>query len=315
MKLRITSNEDNYHFYGHGKLMITGEYFVLDGAQSLALPTKFGQHFRVRQLSSSDSLLHWIALDSQKKPWLQFTFDKENFACMNDSSAQANDLSLMLQATRQLNPDFLTDKTNTAVETLLEFPNNWGLGSSSTLIYCLAKWAKVNAYQLLQNSIGGSGYDVACAGSDTAILYQKTDDEPVTTPVNWQPDFSHQIYFAHLGKKQSSPDAIKYYKQQLKDKTHAINELNRITNLILNTNDFNLFEELIVEHETLIGSQLKLIKVKDQLFADYWGTAKSLGAWGGDFVMLTNDKSQEELKEYLQQKHITTFLSWEEMML
>ena len=315
MKLRITANEDKHHFYGHGKLMITGEYFVLDGAQSLALPTKFGQHLRVRELSSFDGLLYWIALNSKKQPWLQFTFDKSDFSCLNDTSAQANDLSKILNATRELNPDFLIDKRDLAVETALEFPNDWGLGSSSTLIYCLSEWANVNAYTLLQNSIGGSGYDVACAGSDSAIVYQKIGEEPSTTKVNWRPSFNDKIYFAHLGKKQSSPDAIKYYRQQLKDKTHAVNELNRITGLIINTQDFNRFEELLNEHEVLIGAQLKLMKVKDTLFSDYWGSVKSLGAWGGDFVMLTNNKSREELTDYLQQKNISTILSWEEMIL
>lgn len=314
MKLRITTNEDKHHFYGHGKLMITGEYFVLDGAQSLAVPTKFGQHLRVRELSFSEGVLYWIALNSQKQPWLQFSFDKENFSCLNDSSAQAKDLSIMLNETRALNPSFVNDKRNLAVETLLEFPNNWGLGSSSTLVYCLSKWANVNAYQLLQNSIGGSGYDVACAGSNSAIVYQKTEAGPTVMQANWKPAFRDKIYFAHLGKKQSSPEAIKYYRQQLKDKTYIINELNRITSLILRTEDFYSFEALVYEHETLIGSQLKMIKVKDRLFDDYWGSVKSLGAWGGDFVMLTNDRSKEELIEYLTSKKISTILGWEEMI-
>lgn len=121
------SSSTNQHFYGHGKLMITGEYFVLDGALALALPTKFGQHLRVKEFSSSDGLLYWVALNSKKQPWLQFTFDKESFTCLNDSSAAAKDLSVMLNQSRALNPDFLSGKQDVAVETLLEFPNNWGL--------------------------------------------------------------------------------------------------------------------------------------------------------------------------------------------
>ena len=31
-------------FYSNGKLLITGEYVVLDGAKALALPTKYGQN-------------------------------------------------------------------------------------------------------------------------------------------------------------------------------------------------------------------------------------------------------------------------------
>ena len=32
-----------HNFYSPGKLMLTGEYLVLDGASSLALPTMLGQ--------------------------------------------------------------------------------------------------------------------------------------------------------------------------------------------------------------------------------------------------------------------------------
>ena len=34
-------------FYAHGKLLLTGEYAVLDGALSLALPTQYGQRMEV----------------------------------------------------------------------------------------------------------------------------------------------------------------------------------------------------------------------------------------------------------------------------
>ena len=37
-------------FKSHGKLMITGEYFVLRGAKSLLLPTKFYQDMIVSKL-------------------------------------------------------------------------------------------------------------------------------------------------------------------------------------------------------------------------------------------------------------------------
>jgi hypothetical protein len=36
-------------FYSNGKLLITGEYLVLDGATAFALPTKFGQNLIVEK--------------------------------------------------------------------------------------------------------------------------------------------------------------------------------------------------------------------------------------------------------------------------
>ncbi len=319
MSLRITKHSDGQLIYGHGKLLITGEYFVLDGALALAVPTKLGQSLRVKELHSADSMLYWMALDNAGKPWLQLTFDKETLKCFDSDTKEAKDLSGILQAARALNPNFLTGEKDIAVETRLEFPRNWGLGSSSTLIYCLSQWALVDGYTLLQNSIGGSGYDVACAGHDTAILYcLLTDDKgklPEVLAVNWKPTFSDKIYFAHLGKKQSSPEGIKSYRQLLKDKTHGVNELTRITEAVLKCDSLNLFEELMNEHELLVGGELKQLKVKDSLFADYWGTVKSLGAWGGDFVMLTNDRSEAELKEYLKAKEIDTVFAWSEMLI
>ncbi len=314
MRLRITKQQDELAFYGHGKLLITGEYFVLDGAKALAVPTKFGQSLRIKELHSSENILYWIALDNKNKPWLQFTFDKETLTCLNTSQVEANDLNVILNAARKLNPEFLCSPHDIAVETRLEFPRDWGLGSSSTLIHCIAKWANVDGYTLLQNSIGGSGYDVACAAHDSAILYQLRNRQPETIAVNWKPLFNDKIYFAHLGNKQSSPEAIKNYRQLIEDKTHGVNGLTRITESVLNCSDLKMFEELVNEHEMMVGSQLKQMKVKDAFFGDYWGSVKSLGAWGGDFVMLTNESSEAELKEYLAAKNITTVFNWDEII-
>ena len=47
-------------FYSNGKLLITGEYFVLNGALSLALPTVYGQHLEINDNDSNIilSLIH-----------------------------------------------------------------------------------------------------------------------------------------------------------------------------------------------------------------------------------------------------------------
>jgi len=315
MKVKVTEQNDTQTFYGHGKLLITGEYFVLDGAQALAVPTKFGQSLRVKELQSSESLLYWVALNSQRKVWLNFVFNTSDFKCINSETDEAKRLSKILSETRKLNPKFLTGKKDFAAETQLEFPNEWGLGTSSTLIHCIATWAKVDGYELLKNTIGGSGYDVACAASDSPVLYQLQNGKPGVFHIHWQPPFADNIYFVYTGKKQLSSEGIKYYKTKLQDKSQAISELNRITGLILKCATLREFEELITEHETVIGSHLKMMKVGDTIFADYWGRVKSLGAWGGDFVLLTNERTEDELKEYLRQKSITIAFGWKDLIL
>lgn len=315
MKLKITTQQDEQTYYGHGKLLITAEYFVLDGALALALPTKFGQTLRVKELHSSESVLYWVALNNKKQPWLNLVFDTTDFSCINSQQEEAVRLSSILKAARLLNPKFLTSGIDLAVKTHLEFPNSWGLGSSSTLIHCMSKWAGVDGYQLLQNTLGGSGYDVACAAHDSPILYQLNNKNPETLPLQWQPEFSSQLFFAYTGKKQLSSEGIKYYREVLKDKTHIANELSRITRLMLSCKELSVFEELLIEHEQIVGQSLKMIQVKNTLFDDYWGFVKSLGAWGGDFVLLTNNRSENDLRSYLKDKNIDTVFGWNEIIL
>lgn len=313
MTLRITTKESQ-SYYGHGKLLITGEYFVLDGAKGLALPTCFGQSLRLKTLQSSSDTLYWIALNHEKKEWLNLVFDTSNFSCINSKEPEALRLSKILTEARKLAPGFLHQGNDHAVETRLEFPNAWGLGSSSTLIYCVSQWANINGYDLLKQTIGGSGYDVAAAGHDTAIIYQLQANEVLSEPMDWRPSFRHQLYFAYTGRKQLSSEAIHYYKNHLKDKESAIMELNVLTDAVLKATNLAEFAAVIEEHEKIISTQLKLTKVKDLMFADYWGSVKSLGAWGGDFVLMTNERSEKELKNYLSDKNIHTVFSWEELI-
>ena len=57
-------------FYSNGKLLITGEYVVLDGALSLALPTKYGQSLIVESIN--DQKLVWKSFDEKEDVWLRF---------------------------------------------------------------------------------------------------------------------------------------------------------------------------------------------------------------------------------------------------
>ena len=42
--------ENPKYFYSPGKLLLTGEYVVLDGAKSLAIPTIFGQSLNITSI-------------------------------------------------------------------------------------------------------------------------------------------------------------------------------------------------------------------------------------------------------------------------
>jgi mevalonate kinase len=309
-----TIQTDSLHFYGHGKLMLTGEYFVLDGANALAIPTRFGQHLRVKKLSGNTNTLYWVALHHLKQPWLNLAFDKDNFTCINAAGGEAEMLTKILTQARMLNTDFLTGSDDIAVETYLEFPNDWGLGSSSTLLYCIAQWAKVNEFELLTHTMAGSGYDLACAGSDTPILYHLENGEPHWEEVSFMPPFHENIYFVHTGQKQLSAKGIKYYRENAVRIKDCIGWLNRLTESMLQCQSIAKMEQIIQEHEDVIAEELKLPKAKETLLPDYWGAVKSLGAWGGDFVMLTNDRTEEELLSYLHSKELHVVHRFDKMM-
>ena len=56
-------------FYSNGKLLLTGEYLVLDGAKALALPTKMGQNLQIATLESPSIV--WKSFDSDGSVWFQ----------------------------------------------------------------------------------------------------------------------------------------------------------------------------------------------------------------------------------------------------
>ena len=69
------------------------------------------------------------------------------------------------------------------------------------------------------------------------------------------------------------------------------------------------FEKLITEHEAIIASMIGLPRIKDVFFADYASEIKSLGAWGGDFILATRKNSS-----YFEQRGYNTVISFNNMI-
>ncbi len=295
-------------FYAHGKLLLTAEYFVLDGAKALALPTKQGQGLEVQSLPllhGATQTLQWRSWDEQKKRWFEGIFDIKTLRCIANSDAStAQRLEEILTATQQLNPAFLKEEqVSWQCDTFLEFPRTWGLGTSSTLISMLAAWAQVNPYLLLEQTFGGSGYDLACAIAESPVLYQNRH----ATPTSFQPPFFEQLYFVYLGQKQNSREGIARYRVKVNAQPSLIDEISALTLAIQNAPSLRIFDELLLEHETIVAQSLDLPRAKTLYFKDFWGEIKSLGAWGGDFVLATSQRSSLETKMYFRAKGLECF--------
>lgn len=295
-------------FYSNGKLLLTGEYVVLDGATALAIPTKYGQSLEVK--ITGEEGIYWKSFDENGGIWFEDVFDLKNFESKNHSNAISETLSQILGEAKRLNPNFLSDTKGIQVETKLDFPRNWGLGTSSTLINNIAQWAKVDAFVLLKKSLGGSGYDVAAAQSDFPIFYKWNNKHPEITKTSLDWDFKVSIFFVHLNKKQDSRTEIGKYNEKIVDK-NTVSRISEISKSLQESKSLSEFESLIDEHELLISKTLGLATIKEQLFDNYPHSIKSLGAWGGDFVMATGSGYD---MEYFKRKGYKTIIPFEEMI-
>ncbi|WP_442846547.1 GYDIA family GHMP kinase [Leeuwenhoekiella sp. H156] len=301
------------HFYAHGKLLITGEYAVLDGALALALPTKMGQHLYIK--ASDQNGIYWESQDANGTIWFKttLTYTEISEAKIAKPEDPKQRLLQLLRAAQKLNPQFLAEQSGLKITTKLEFDRNWGLGSSSTLVYMLAKWAQINPYSLLETTFGGSGYDLACAGAETAILYQKNLGDPTVYQTTFKPPFSKQLFFVYLNKKQNSREAITNYRNQPKAGQELLKtKISGISETLLNCEDLTSFYMLIEAHEQLIAKALNTAPIKQTLFKDYSGSIKSLGGWGGDFILATGGVDEQE---YFRKKGYTTLIPFDEMVI
>lgn len=305
-------------FRSNGKLLLSGEYVILEGGLGLGLPCKYGQTLDITPLN--EPIILWKAIDCNNKLWFTTTLSVKDLIVLETSNTEITaTLVSFLKVARNLNQRFLNSQNGFLVETVLEFEKNWGLGSSSTLINNIAQWANVDAYTLLWNAFKGSGYDIACAQHNTPITFQLKKNNQHTSPivkkVDFKPPFHEQLFFIYLNKKQNSRQGITHYQKRSYEKNTKllVNEISKVTLKMLQTRSLKTFEMLLDKHETIIGNFIGLTPVKSNLFSDFKGSIKSLGAWGGDFILATGNESY--VTNYFNQLGYQTILSYQHMIL
>jgi mevalonate kinase len=300
-------------FYAHGKLLLTGEYFVLDGAKALAIPTQYGQRMEITD-EGEPGKLTWISYDHLGKEWLNAVFTLPALDLESEAHEQTLRLQQVLLAAGVLNPAFISTEQAVTVKTYLEFPIDWGFGSSSTIVYNVAQWAGVDAFELLDSTFGGSGYDVACASADGPIVYCGAGKVREVTPVDFNPPFKDNLFFVYLESKQDSREGINRYRSFEKDE-FAIYGINMITEVMPTFSRLDQFSQFMERHEQIVADFIKIEKVKNQYFDDFPGSIKSLGAWGGDFILAAADMTLEQARDYFEEKGFPTVLPWAEVVL
>ena len=301
-------------FYSNGKLLISGEYVVLDGATALAVPTRFGQSMEIEAIDQN--LIIWKSFDEGGNLWLEQEIlfsELEKDIPKIDTLNPTETLKAILSEAKKLNPSFLNGENGYKVQCRLGFPRNWGLGSSSTLINNIANWASVNPYHLLKRTFGGSGYDIACARNDSPLSFKiEADKSHIIEQVAFHPIFHDKLYFVHLNEKQNSREQVNHYKNLGLEDKNVIERISDITDYMINCNAFSDFVVLMEQHEDIMSKALQMKAIKQLKFPDFNGGLKSLGAWGGDFILAA---SEDDVYSYFQEKGFNTILKYEEMIL
>jgi len=289
--------------------MLTSEYFAIDGALVLAVPTKLGQEFFYEEKNDGKSMIFWEAYH-QEKLWLKTAFNYKNWEILEANLQKPSEFILQVfKKVKQLFSIKLQDNISYYIKTNLEFPSNFGWGSSSTLMNNLAEWAQINPYLLNQLSLGGSGYDIAVAKEKSAVLFTNQPQISVER-INFQPSFKDELIFIHLNQKQNSREGINLYKSKEKSKP-LIDEFTSLTKEIVKSDNFEQFSSLLTCHEYKIAEFLQIETAKDKYFKDCPVFIKSLGAWGGDFVMSAKFESYEA---WFSEKGFSTIFSWNDII-
>ncbi len=294
-------------FRANGKLLISGEYAVLLGAEALAFPTRYGQTLLIQDHTGDH--LKWTSLDHEENIWFEARFDRQLNILFSTDQAKAEYLKNLMDTAFQLVQAPIPGGLH--LTTRLEFPNDWGLGSSSTLVHLIAQWTGADPIRLFKKTSTGSGYDVACAGASTPITYALKNDSAI-----WRkqelPQAFNRVLFVHLNQKQlSKPEVLRFKKAVDFNQYQLLAQVNSLTHTFLTVKSESELQEVMDAHEALLSPALQLPTIKEKLFSDFKGSVKSLGAWGGDFVMAIGP----EASQYFSRKGFHTQLSLKQMAL
>jgi mevalonate kinase len=296
-------------FRAHGKLLITGEYIILHGAQALALPTtKRYQELEIKILNRKE--IQWQAFNNKNDLWFEATLDLNQMEIL-----KTNNHSIALK-TQQILKYIKGEKPSLFANgikftTKMNFSPEWGIGSSSTFISLLSQWSNMSPFLLQNIFFGGSGYDVACSTSKGPLIFVLKNGEPIIQNITWSPSFKHNLNFVYLGSKANTLNAVQQFTHKQQNKNEAVvNEINSLTESFVKATNLQSFQNLMDQHEDLISSVLGFPPIKNERFPDFQGSIKSLGAWGGDFVLVASFQDPED---YFREKGYELIFKWEDL--
>ncbi|WP_298950352.1 GYDIA family GHMP kinase [uncultured Nonlabens sp.] len=297
-------------FIAHGKFLITGEYAVLDNVPALAIPLKLNQYLEITY--RDDQEITWSSYNNDGERWFYVETNVNDLYsdCINCKNPITIKLSEILNTALHLTSNNSLRGFDAVMK--LDFDRDSGMGTSSTLVSLVSHWLGCDPYQLQFKCFGGSGYDVACAQANSAIVYNYNNGESIAREVEFSPSIKNQIFFVYLNRKQNSRDSIAQFDPVLLTDDLRLELANMPNRFLEASNSLTDYNNAMVRHEEIISSIINVKPIKEQLFPDFNGAIKSLGGWGGDFIMATGDAAA---RQYFIDKGYATIHEWDEVAL
>ncbi len=310
--MTATENEI-FTTYSNGKLLLSGEYVVLKGAWALAVPLRFGQSLKVTSQNYSSSI-DWESI-SNGREWVRAQFSTTRLDILESNNWElAQQIKNTLLESNKLQPTFLNSGQPLKVTSSLNFPHEWGIGSGSSFIVNIARWSGCDPFELNKKIFAGSGYDIAAASSDKPILYRLCNSEPLWEKVTFKPPYINRLWLVYQNTKQNTLKSIqKFEKLPIQEK--AIEAISAISLQMTEETSLQNFMSLIDEHEQRMSEILQTGTLQKTIFPDFRGSVKSLGAWGGDFLMAASEEEDEYVTSYFESKGFDTYFRMNDMIL
>ena len=300
------------HYKANGKLLITGEYAVLDGAEALVLPIRYGQKLTVKyEPKENEQHISWTAREFGNE-WFTASFSFALDILSTNNLVIARRLRDTLETVILLQPALIEINNKLSFETDIEFNRNWGFGTSSTLLALLSKWAGIDPMTLHNRCSSGSGYDIEAAIRSQSFIYQGKPGLHKTENIQLSASAIDAMFFVYLGKKQNTRDAISAYRA-MNNRKIPVPEISELTRRFVRCTDKFELMQIIDEHERILSDILRHQTLKESRFPDFEGAVKSLGAWGGDFALFVTDQPREYLINYLKNKSLHTVFTYNDL--
>jgi mevalonate kinase len=258
-------------------------------------------------------VINWTA-NYRGQPWFSATIKIPELKILKTSDPIVSKrLVTILKAMMNLKTGFLNGNSSLMIKTSLDFNPQWGMGSSSSLLANLSAWAEIDPWLLFSKVSVGSGYDVVAASMKDPFLFQRSGQAHSALRVTLSPSITSHLYFVYTGSKKKTDAAVEEYRKLPAPDARVLKRISVITTELAVTDDLKVFQELIEEHENILSNHLEFEPVKQKHFSDFRGSVKSLGAWGGDFLLFVDQGTPRDMHEYLMMKGLEVYYPYHEL--